>query len=197
MYYLAEYTDQFGFPDPPSTASNWGTWLAGVIPPALHDDVRTRLNANLRHIMVSLEMKAGLIIPHATRAAGTAPLLFESYATIMIFEFCVGAFSVCEGLGSAFHLRNNNNDGAGAPPINPEHWIAALVAEVDPNGILENRVRGIKDVRNKIHQDRLGARVAIDWHAFSYQGAFVPALDALQILFGLNANAVPGGTNLN
>ena len=197
MFYLAEYTDQVGYAPELSTAASWGAWLAGVVPTTLHDDVRNRLNANLRHILVGLEMKAGLIVPHATRPAGSPPLLFESYPTIMIFEFCVGAFSVCEGLGSAFHLRNIGNDGAAAPRIDPDDWIAALVAEVGANGDLEGRVRGIKAVRDKIHQDRLGARVEIDWHAFRYDVAFVPAREALQMLFAMNANRIPAGTNLN
>lgn len=196
MFYLAAYEDQVGYTDPPSTATQWDGWLGGVIPQALDAGVRNRLRANLRHILVGLEMKAALIVPHATRAPGTNPLLFESYASILVFEFCLGAFSVCEGLGSAYRLRNINDDGAAAPRINPNVWIPALVAEADPNGALDARVWGIKDVRDKLHQDHLGARVAIDWHTFSYQAAFVPAREALRTLFAMNAQHVPAGTNL-
>lgn len=164
MLYLAKYEDQVGFTQPPSTANDWNKWLEGVVPFELDGKVRNRLYANLRHILVGLEMKAALVVPHANREPGTNPPLFESYATILIFEFCVGAFSVCEGLGSAFYLRNSGKDGADSPRINPADWIAALVGEAGANNDLELRVRKIKEVRDKIHQDRLGAREEIDWH---------------------------------
>ncbi|MER9836168.1 hypothetical protein NKJ28_14465 [Mesorhizobium sp. M0145] len=197
MYYLAQYPE-----NPPgyvhlSTSSEWEPWLNGVIPAGLHADVRGRLRSNLKHIFVGLEMKAALIVPHATRVSNRA-VLFEPYCQLITFEFCVGVFSVCEGIGSAIWLRNQNDDGAAAPRITPDNWIGALVAEADPHGALnlDNKVRGVKAVRNKIHQDQLGARTEIDWHAFGYDQSFVPAKDALGILMQLNAADIPAATNL-
>jgi hypothetical protein len=57
-------------------------------------------------------------------------------------------------------------------------------------------VRGAKATRDKIHQDQLGARTEIDWHAFDYAQSFVPARGALGTLLRLNAGNVPTTTNL-
>lgn len=115
MYYLSAYqTGQFGYVHTLATATEWDAWLVTVIPNVLDANVRSRLRSNLKHILVGMEMKAGLITPHATRGAGNASVLFEPYYTVMIFEFCVGAFSVCEGLGTAFRLRDVGNNGANA-----------------------------------------------------------------------------------
>jgi len=200
MYYLSAYqVGQFGYVHTLATATEWDTWLARVIPIVIDGDVRSRLRSNLKHIMVGMEMKAALITPHATRGAGNASVLFESYYTMIIFEFCVGAFSVCEGIGAAFRLRDTGDDGANAPYIAPNNWIASLVAVADPNGNfdLENKVRGIKSVRDKMHQDRLGARQEIDWHSFSYDDAFLPAKEAIRTLLRLEPQHVPAATNLN
>lgn len=199
MYYLTTLPERpQGYVNTLSSANDWDRWLGGVIPAALHNDVRGRLCSNLKHILVGLEMKAALIVPHGTRNAGPS-LLFESYFQMMIFEFCVGTFSVCEGLGSAFWLHNQNNDGTANQRILPDRWIEALVAVADPTGQLdlETKVRGVKGVRDKMHQDQLGARIEIDWHAFGYQAAFVPAKEAVRMLLALNAARVPANTNLN
>lgn len=197
MFYLAEYPD-----DPPgyvqlSTSTEWEAWLNSVIPATVHADVRSRLRSNLKHILVGLEMKTALIIPHAERISGRA-VLFEPYFQIMIFEFCVGVFSTCEGLGSALWLHGQNNDGSGAPRIPPNNWIGALVAAADPQGglNLDVKLRGVKATRDKIHQDQLGARTEIDWHAFDYGQSFVPARDALATILRLNPGNVPATTNL-
>ncbi|MCA1370230.1 hypothetical protein I6F15_22915 [Bradyrhizobium sp. BRP14] len=197
MFYLAEYPD-----DPPgyvnlSTSAEWEPWLNGVIAAGLHADVRSRLRSNLKHILVGLEMKAALIVPHAARISNRS-VLFEPYCQLMTFEFCVGVFSLCEGIGSALWLRSQNNDGSAAPRIAPNDWIGALVAIADPQGAhgLDEKVRHVKTVRDKIHQDQLGARTQIDWHAFDYDQAFVPAKEALGTVLQLNAGAIPAATNL-
>lgn len=197
MFYLADYPQ-----DPPgfvhlSTSAQWEPWLNGAIPAGLHADVTNRLRSNLKHILMGLEMKAALIVPHATRVSNRS-VLFEPYCQLMIFEFCVGAFSVCEGIGSAIWLRAQNQDGSNAPRIAPDDWIGALVTAADPQAArdLDHKVRGVKDVRDKIHQDRLGARTEIDWHAFDYGQAFVPAKDGLGIVLQLNADGIPPTTNL-
>jgi hypothetical protein len=51
-----------------STANAWTVWLSRNIPVGLHADVRHRLNSNLKHLLVGLELKAALIDPHAHRA---------------------------------------------------------------------------------------------------------------------------------
>lgn len=197
MFYLADYPD-----DPPgfvmlSTASDWDDWLVGIVPGSLHPDVRGRLRSNLKHILVGLEMKAALIVPHAMRVSGKS-VLFESYCQLMIFEFCVGVFSICEGLGSAFWLSGNNSDGAAAPSIGIWKWKPTLIATADPEGAagLDAKLETVIGVRDKIHQDRLGARQSIDWHAFSYEAAFAPAKDALNALFTFAPANIPTTTNL-
>ncbi len=199
MYYLTTMPEggAAGYVNTLSTATDWNLWLTDVIPTTLHHEVRNRLRSNLRHVLVGLEMKAALIVPHGTRNGGPS-VLFESYFSILIFEFCVGVFSVCEGLGSAIWLHNQKNSGAAGPRIAPCKWIGALVAEADPGGQLQlgEKVRGAKAVRDKLHQDQIGARVTIDWHAFDYQSAFLPAREALRILFDLSAETIPENTNL-
>ncbi|TIR17128.1 MAG: hypothetical protein E5X33_27190 [Mesorhizobium sp.] len=199
MFYLAQYPeDPPGYAEPISTAAAWEPWLNATIPAGLDAGVQNRLRSNLKHILVGLEMKAALIVPHAIRVSKKA-VLFESYSQLLTFEFCVGVFSVCEGIGSALWLRSQNNDGAAAPAISPNDWIGSLVALADPQGALDfdAKVRGVKAVRDKIHQDRLGARAEIDWHAFDYNQAFVPAKEALGIVLRLHAASLPAKTNLN
>ncbi|WP_201723675.1 hypothetical protein [Bradyrhizobium neotropicale] len=48
--------------------------------------MQPRLISNLKYVLVGLEMKAALFVPHAKRGK----LLFESYVHILNFEFCVG-----------------------------------------------------------------------------------------------------------
>jgi hypothetical protein len=197
MFYLAEYPD-----DPPgfvnlSTATDWDGWLAGIVPTSLHADLRVRLRSNLKHILVGLEMKAALIVPHATHVSGKS-VLFESYCQLMIFEFCVGVFSVCEGLGSAFWLHSNNDNGATGPSIGVKKWKPTLIAAAAPQGVVDfaAKLETVIGVRDKIHQDRLGARQSIDWHAFSYTAAFIPAREALNALFIIAPANIPQTTNL-
>src|SRR3546814_921754 len=144
-----------------------------------------------------LELKAALIVPHAERWAGPS-LLFEPYLHIMNFEFCVGVFSICEGVGSALWLRENNLDGSAADRIGQPQWKPSLINKFDPAGDhdLGADVDRVRNVRDKLHQDRLGARENIDWHAFSFEDAFSPALRALRCLLQTNPEHVPVQTNL-
>lgn len=177
-----------------STASAWEAWIRKCLPDGLHEDVRLRLISNLKHVLVALEMKAALIVPHAQGCG----LLFESYFHMLNFEFCVGTFSVCEGLGSALWLRENGLDGSKAERIGIEQWKASLEKKFDPEkklGLAAD-VDSVKGVRDKLHQDKLGARENIDWHAFSYDKAFTPAARAMRSLLGTNADDVPKETNL-
>jgi hypothetical protein len=93
-----------------STASDWEAWIRKCLPAGLHQEVQRRLISNLKHVLVGLEMKAALIVPHAKQGK----LLFESYFHMLNFEFCVGMFSICEGLGSALWSTENGLDGS--PP---------------------------------------------------------------------------------
>jgi hypothetical protein len=80
-------------------------------------------------------------------------------------EFCIATFSVLEGLGSVHWLHQNGDNGANGPIIRREQWRPALIASYDENGAngLDHNVTAILDVRDKLHQDRLGARENIDW----------------------------------
>lgn len=178
-----------------STASDWQTWIRNCLPTGLHDDVRRRLISNLKHVLVALEMKAALIVPHEQQGK----LLFESYFHMLNFEFCVGVFSVCEGLGSALWLREKGKDGSDAGKIGIDEWRSSLQRKFDPEAKfgLDADVGTVKSVRDKLHQDRLGARENIDWHAFSYKEAFMPAGSVMKCLLSTNAGDVPGETNLN
>ncbi|UGY20963.1 hypothetical protein HAP48_0049320 (plasmid) [Bradyrhizobium septentrionale] len=177
-----------------STATAWQAWIRKCLPDGLDEDVRLRLISNLKHVLVALEMKAALIVPHAKRGR----LLFESYFPMLDFEFCVGTFSVCEGLGSALWLRENGLDGSKAERIGIEQWKASLEKRFDPEkklGLAAD-VDSVKGVRDKLHQDKLGARENIDWHAFSYDRAFTPAARAMRSLLRTSADEVPKETNL-
>lgn len=180
-----------------STSGEWLPWLMRAVPPGIHADVKRRLKSNLKHILVGLEMKAGLIIPHGDRVSGRS-VLFEPYFQIMNFEFSVGVFSVCEGLGSVHHLARLDDDGSTGARVNTNDWIVALCGEFDPTGAaqLDANVRRVKEVRDKMHQDRLGARADIDWHDFGYDEAFIPSRAALQPLLRRHIADVPGQTNL-
>lgn len=180
-----------------STTAPWERWIIASLPPGLHNEVQARLRSNLKHILVALEMKAALIVPHAERGQGPS-ILFEPYFQMMGFEFCVGVFSVCEGIGAALWLRESGLDGEGAPNITRQQWKPSLVAAFDPQGEygLDALVARVGAVRDKLHQDKLGARAQIDWHEFDYVAAFQPALAALHCLFRPNLGDVPVGSNL-
>jgi hypothetical protein len=180
-----------------STSSDWEAWIRNCLPDGLHQDVRRRLISNLKHVLVALEMKAALIVPHAKRGAGPS-LLFEPYFNMLNFEFCVGVFSTCEGLGSALWLREKNRDGSADDRVAVKDWKPALVKKFDPEAKfgLDADVDSVKGVRDKLHQDQLGAREDIDWHAFTYEKAFVPAARAMRCLLKTNSADVPEETNL-
>lgn len=195
MFYLIELPEETsGFVNL-STASDWQTWIRNCLPAGLHDEVQRRLISNLKHVLVALEMKAALIVPHEERGK----LLFESYFHMLNFEFCVGVFSVCEGLGSALWLRENGKDGSDADKISIEQWRSSLQRKFDPEAKfnLDGNIGTVKSARDKLHQDRLGARENIDWHAFSYKEAFTPAASVMNCLLSTNAGDVPKDTNLN
>lgn len=74
-----------------SDSSDWEAWIRKCLPAGLAQIVHNRLVSNLKHILVALEMKAALIVPHAKRGNGKS-LLFEPYFQMLNFEFCVGTF---------------------------------------------------------------------------------------------------------
>jgi hypothetical protein len=194
LFYLVELPEKPSGYVNLSTASDWEAWIRACLPNRLDKEVRGRLISNLKHVLVALEMKAALIVPHAERGK----LLFESYFHMLNFEFCVGIFSICEGLGSALWLTDNGLDGSDAIRIPIGHWKPSLTKKFDPDGKynLGADVDTVKSVRDKLHQDQLGARENIDWHAFSYDQAFTPAARAIQCLICMNAGDVPEKTNL-
>ena len=194
LFYLIELPEKPSGYVHRSTATDWQAWIRKCLPAGLDQEVQRRLISNLKHVLVGLEMKAALIVPHAKQ--GT--LLFESYFHMLNFEFCVGMFSICEGLGSALWLRENALDGSNADRISIEQWKSSLEKKFDPEAKLGlgADVDSVKSVRDKLHQDRLGARENIDWHAFSYDNAFTPAARAMRSLLSTNAGDAPKETNL-
>lgn len=196
MFYLIKEPKPSGYVNL-SNSSDWEGWIGKSLPTGLAQAVHRRLVSNIKHVLVALEMKAALIVPHATR--GNEPsLLFEPYFHMLNFEFCVGVFSVCEGFGSALRLRETNRDGSAADRIAIGDWKASLVKQFDPEAKfgLDADVGIVKGVRDKLHQDCLGARENIDWHAFTYEKAFVPAARAMRCLLKRYAGDVPKETNL-
>lgn len=182
-----------------SESTQWTPWLARTIPGELDKEVRRRLISNLKHLLVGLEMKAALIAPHHDTGPGKRPVLFEPYYQNLILEFCVAAFSVVEGLGSAHWLAGEGVDGADGPTIRRNQWKPALLAIYDPDGRsgLDGDVERTLTVRDRLHQDKLGARDDIDWHAFSYDAAFAPAASAIRTLLRREAESVPATSNLH
>jgi hypothetical protein len=182
-----------------SESNQWVRWLIRNVPDTLDREVRRRLKSNLKHLLVSLELKTALINPHAHRGSQHHSVLFEPYFQNLILEFCVAAFSVLEGLGSALWLHQNGRDGGNSPRINRADWLPALCAVYDETGKhgLYNAVERTLVVRDKLHQDRLGARENIDWHALSYEAAFAPASHAIRTLLRREADAVPDTSNLH
>jgi hypothetical protein len=199
MFYITECEERPDGYVQLSDANAWVRWLARNIPATLHLSVRHLLNSNLKHIMVGLELKAALVEPHHQTGRAQRPVLFEPYFQNLISEFGVGAFSVLEGLGAAQWLVRHELDGRDAPRIDRNEWLPALCAVYDQQGEhrLEDAVRSTLAVRDKLHQDRLGAREKIDWHAFSYDVAFTPARHAIRTLLRREAEFVPPTTNLN
>lgn len=181
-----------------SWSADWLPWLGANIPQALQVEVKRRLKSNLKHLLVGLEMKAALIEPHGKRGRGERGVLFEPYFQNLIQEFCVGTYSVLEGLGAAHWLEQNGNDGALAPRIGRLQWGAALSAVYDPEGEsgLAALAEEIADLRDRLHQDRLGAREDIDWHAFSYDDAYAQSKAAIQIVLSRRGELVPERSNL-
>ena len=107
MFYLSVYDEEDSGFCYAASANDWNAWIGSVLPDNINGQVRRYIKSNLKHIIAGLEMKAGLIIPHGEQWAGH-PLLFESYFQVMTFEFCVGSFSVCEGIGSVWHVAEND-----------------------------------------------------------------------------------------
>lgn len=181
-----------------SDSSQWAIWLYRNIPAELDRQVRRRLISNLKHLLVGIEMKAALIRPHAHRGLGDRSVLFEPYFQNLILEFCVAAFSVLEGLGSAHWLAREGLDGSAGNRVSRPQWAGALVAVYDEAGEhgLAAAIASTLTVRDKLHQDRLGLREDIDWHSLSFDAAFVPASHALRVIMLREADSVPAASNL-
>ncbi len=200
MFYLDNFPES---PKKPNgycnltNSSEWMPWLICMVPRSIDTSVASYFYSNAKHIIVGLEMKAGLIIPHQ-ESRSTGSVLFEPYFQIMSFEFCVGVFSLFEGLGSFIYLVNNGKNGSEGERVITNNWISAIVNTYDGDGEkdLESKLKLVKSVRDKMHQDKLGIREDIDWHSFDYDRAFKPALEAVQIILTNCEEAIPKNTNL-
>lgn len=198
MFYIMEPSERPDGYVVLSETPDWMPWLNRNVPAEIDKTVRIRLKSNLKHLIVGLELKAALVEPHQQRKSPQRPVLFESYFQNLIHEFCVGAFSVLEGLGAAHWLQQQGRTGEDGPRIGRDQWLPALCAVYDPQGdhTLTDAVNATVIVRDKLHQDRLGMREDIDWHAFSYEKAYVPASHAIRTLLLREAGSVPDTTNL-
>lgn len=198
MYFIVDTDERPGGYNVITETPQWVRWLGRNVPTSPDKDVRNRLISNLKHLIVGLELKAALIEAHRSQGPGNRPVLFESYFQNIILEFCVASFSVLEGLGSAHWLEREGRDGADGPAIRRNQWLPALCAVYDETGdhrLLAN-VGNTLAVRDRLHQDKIGARDRIDWHAFSYDAAFAPASAAIRTLLLREAEVVPETTNL-
>lgn len=181
-----------------SSSNAWVGWISRNVPRTLAPEVRERLNSNLKHILVCMELKADLICTHRYREKGQKGVLFEPYLQGFIRDFCVDAVSVLEGLGAAHYLHSIRNDGTDHGRVSRANWQEALRVAYDPYGEqqLEANVAQTIAVRDKLHQDQIGARAEIDWHSFGWNAAFVPASRAIRTTLAAHADAVPETTNL-
>ena len=179
LFRLSEYTENgYGFVMN-STVKKWESWLKVHIKVPEYDII---LIKNLAHIMLGLEMKAGLIL-----AQQKDNILYNPYIKILSFEFCVGVFSICEGLGS-------NRSGS----TKKKEWKKALCDYFDSDETLnlKKNIETVIKIRDKIHQDKTDERDHIDYHSFRYEESFQPALELIQSLLKKSNECVPEGTNL-
>lgn len=197
MKFYITTEEQLGFVFQNAT-DPWLHWVHRQIPDRIHRDIRSNLASNLKHILVGLELKAGLLRAHHEREFGSNSRLYESYAQNINFEFCVGTYSVLEGIGSVCWFDQNEMDGANPGRIRRDDWRASLSAKYDPDNQrdLANLVNSVESVRDKLHQDKLVYRSQIDWHAFDAQRSFVPAITALQTIFDRSPQGLPGESTL-
>lgn len=176
----------------------WARWLDCNIPKRIDAQIRHRLTSNLKHLFAGLELKAALIESHRNCDGNQRPVLFDPYYRNLILEFSVGTFSILEGLGCGHWLAQNERDGGDNPHIPRNEWLAAIRLVYDARGDmgLREAAEATLAIRDKLHQDRLGIRENIDWHAFSYEGAFTPARNAIRIILAHDLDSVPETSNL-
>lgn len=198
MFYLDQFSDDANTFVSISYARDWEGWLSAVIPTGLNSSVRNRLRSNLKHVIVGVEMKAALLLPHFARRSGNN-ILFEPYATILTLEFCIGTFSVCEGIGAALYLSDQGDDGSTGTCVRSGEWLTALSERLimEDGTSIREELEAVKQVRDIIHQDRLALRQSIDWHDLSFNSAFVPAARVWHRLLQEAPCKAPTNTNLN
>lgn len=180
-----------------TTSAEWSGHVHALVPKSLHADILTRLRSNLSHILSSLDIQAGLIVPHAERGARNS-VLFEPFYNTLILHFCIGTYSICEGLGAAYVLESRGEDGTAGPFIRKDFWKPALIDQLDPKGstTLADDLETVISKRDLIHQDKLGLRADIDWHAINYEGSFLPAKRLIAAIIAQSGAAPPADTNL-
>ncbi|WP_156026040.1 hypothetical protein [Sulfitobacter sp. 20_GPM-1509m] len=180
-----------------TNSAEWSGHLISLVPTSLHLDVQNRLRSNLAHILSSLDIEAGLILPHAERG-GRNSVLFEPFYNTLILHFCIGTYSICEGLGAAFVLDARADDGTTGPFIPKRDWKPTLVDRLDPAGTttLVDDLETVISKRDLIHQDQLGVRANIDWHSIGYESAFLPAKRLIAAIIVCSGADAPSDTNL-
>lgn len=192
LFYLSEYNENEDIFLYNSKVHEWEYWLRSHISLETLDETKKRITKNLAHIMLGLEMKAGLILAHQRT---NQSILFDPYLKIMSFEFCVGVSSICEGLGSIIFYAQNPNYKKN---IEKSDWTKALCNYFDSDETLklEVNLKTVTQIRNRIHQDGKIDRHDIDYHSFAYKNSFEPALTLIQSLLEKPGKDVPKDTNL-
>lgn len=172
-----------------SCGGGWAQWISSLLPDGADINVRKYGSNNLKHIIFGLELKHALLKPHYDRN-NNKNILFEPYAHIMTFEFCVGVFSICEFIGVSLSVTNENRR------VNRKCWKKALCQNFSGDNEFEKDLDTVCQVRDRLHQDRLSSRRQIDWHDFGDESALQPAMRTLNVLFLKNSKMVPQDTNL-
>jgi hypothetical protein len=125
-------------------------------------------------------------------------VLFEPFYNTLILHFCIGTYSICEGLGAAFVLDARTDDGITGPFIPKKLWRPALINRLDPGGTttLGDDLDTLISKRDLIHQDKLGARADIDWHSIGCDCAFLPAKRLIVAIIVCSGAGAPSDTIL-
>jgi hypothetical protein len=125
-------------------------------------------------------------------------VLFEPFYNTLILHFCIGTYSICEGLGAAYVLDALTDDGITGPFIHKKDWKPTLMGSLDPAGTttLGDDLETVISKRDLIHQDKLGVRADIDWHSIDYDSAFLPAKRLIAAIIMRSGEAAPLHTNL-
>lgn len=180
-----------------SKASDWDDWLRENIPSQLNQRYRAMLRANLRHLLASLECKAGLIQGN-DQTQNQYPTLFDPYLRILILEFAAVACSVFEGLGSAHWLHSQNKDGSKGEKVRRNTWRGSFwstYCKGSEDHSLKQDFDLVIETRDLLHQDRASARDLTNWRKLQ-PPTFEATCKVIEQMLRRHSHLVPATTNL-